>query len=64
MSSEIMSLEMDVFCLLLLIRILYQMYINREQMIIGTILSYHCLGLCLFVYGCNLDHECKTSSYF
>lgn len=26
-----MSLEMDVFCLLLLIRILYQMYINREQ---------------------------------
>ena len=31
MSSEIMSLEMDVFCLLLLIRILYQMYINREQ---------------------------------
>ena len=25
MSSEIMSLEMDVFCLLLLIRILYQM---------------------------------------
>lgn len=31
MSSEIMSLEMDVFCLLLLLRILYQMYINREQ---------------------------------
>ena len=31
MSGEIMSLEMDVFCLLLLIRILYQMYINREQ---------------------------------
>lgn len=26
-----MSLEMDIFCLLLLIRILYQMYINREQ---------------------------------
>ena len=31
MSSEIMSLEMNIFCLLLLIRILYQMYINREQ---------------------------------
>ena len=31
MSSEIMSLEMDVFCLLSVIRILYQMYINREQ---------------------------------
>ena len=45
MSSEIMSLEMDVFCLLLLIRILYQMYINREQNDIGTIFIIPLLGL-------------------
>ncbi|MFQ9072124.1 MAG: hypothetical protein ACLR43_04820 [Faecalibacillus faecis] len=64
MSSEIMSLEMDVL-FIIIDSILYQMYINREQNDHWNYFYlYHCLGLCLFVYGCNLDRECKTSSYF
>lgn len=64
MSSEIMSLEMDVFCLLLLIRILYQMYINREQNDHWNYFYYTIAWAVFIVYGCNLDHECKTFSYF
>lgn len=50
MSSEIMSLEMDVFCLLLLIRILYQMYINREQNDHWNYFYYTIAWACVYLF--------------
>ena len=50
MSSEIMSLEMDVFCLLLLIRILYQMYINRVQNDHWNYFYYTIAWACVYLF--------------
>ena len=45
-----MSLEMDVFCLLLLIRILYQMYINREQNDHWNYFYYTIAWACVYLF--------------
>ena len=45
-----MSLEMDVFCLLLLIRILYQMYINREQNDYWNYFYYTIAWACVYLF--------------